>query len=568
MTEARTRIPQNLRRYVVEQDYAAYTAIDQAVWRFVLLQTHARLCSTAHPAYRNGLAQTGISVEKIPKIAEMDACLARFGWSAVCVDGFIPPRAFQEFQAAGILPIAAGMRSKDHLVYTPAPDILHEAAGHAPILPDPMYAAYLRRIGEVGKRAFSSTEDAAVYAAIFALSEIKEAPGVNAAQVRDAEMHLERTLASVSYTSEASRMSRLYWWTAEYGLVGRTEDYKIYGAGLLSSLWESFACHEPSVKKLPLTSACVDVAYDITREQPQLFVARDFEQLFEVLDAVDGALAYRQGGSVALAAALRARELATFEFAGGAFVVGTPLRAPGASEPSFIEFEGRIGFGSAGALFAIIAPEANRYRLPLGAVRGSPTEIATAEIGQHMRLAYHSGVEVEGVLAEVRRTSEGRVAALRLCDYRLSAPGADGFAEQGREYWVVPGLELRTAYAGSSDESFFEIGEASHKSVPKHHTLVASEERLLALYEEAQSAHRSLLGSRVVESFDAILRALRRDHPDEWLLRWNLLESLLKLGERGALSAELKAELAALELRFAHRQPIASGLRYLSALAA
>src|SRR5690349_12480216 len=130
-------VPPHLRQFVVEQDYARYTGVDQAVWRFVLLQTRSRLIETAHPAYRNGFEATGISVERIPSIAEMNDRLARFGWGAVCVDGFIPPRAFQEFQARGILPIAADMRTLAHLAYTPAPDIIHEAAGHAPSCPIP-----------------------------------------------------------------------------------------------------------------------------------------------------------------------------------------------------------------------------------------------------------------------------------------------------------------------------------------------------------------------------------------------------------------------------------------------
>ena len=95
------RVPPHLRRYVVEQDYAQYSEIDQAVWRFVLLQTYARLCKTAHPAYPEGLGKAGISVERIPRVAEVAEALERFGWSAVCVDGFIPPRAFQEFQEIG-----------------------------------------------------------------------------------------------------------------------------------------------------------------------------------------------------------------------------------------------------------------------------------------------------------------------------------------------------------------------------------------------------------------------------------------------------------------------------------
>ena len=103
------------------------------------------------------------------------------------MDGFIPPRAFQEFQAASILPIAADMRSVDH-------SGVHPCAGHhsrvagGPLrrfLPDARYAAYLRAIGEVGKKAFSSPEDARVYAAIFELSEVKETLGVPAG-ARDA----------------------------------------------------------------------------------------------------------------------------------------------------------------------------------------------------------------------------------------------------------------------------------------------------------------------------------------------------------------------------------------------
>ncbi|MET0410161.1 MAG: hypothetical protein ABW217_02645, partial [Polyangiaceae bacterium] len=127
-------LPDSLEPFVVEQVPARYTAMDQAVWRFVLLQLLDRLQHTAHPSYVRGLAESGISPEHIPSIAEMNRCLAGVGWGAVCVDGFIPPRAFQGFQARGILPIAAEIRSVEQLPYTPAPDIIHEAAGHAPIL--------------------------------------------------------------------------------------------------------------------------------------------------------------------------------------------------------------------------------------------------------------------------------------------------------------------------------------------------------------------------------------------------------------------------------------------------
>jgi phenylalanine-4-hydroxylase len=570
------RVPHNLRRFVVEQDYAQYTEIDQAVWRFVLLQTYQRLAQTAHPAYAAGLGQTGISVERIPRIAEMSACLARFGWSAVCVDGFIPPRAFQEFQAASILPIAADMRTKDHLVYTPAPDIIHEAAGHAPILPDARYAAYLRAIGEVGKKAFSSPEDSRVYAAIFELSEVKETPGVTPQALAHAEQRLTQALAAVSSTSEASRLSRLYWWTAEYGLVGTPRDYKLYGAGLLSSLWESHACHDASVQKLPLSAHCVSVAYDITRTQPQLFVARDFELLFSVLSEVDATLAYRQGGDEALNAALRSEELCTLQLASECFLIGCLSAVTGDARSGLVTLRGRVGFGVDGRLTRSFDAPADGYRVPLGHLAdGATLASLTPEAlrvryntGARVRLRFASGVELEGTLAASERNARGQLACALFRDYVLSSSSGTGFCERGSEYLLCVAGEVLTAHAGAADPAFFPESQASAARVPKPRLLVGRERALLALYERAITAFRQQFGSAVVAAFEPIHAELRRDFADEWLLRWNLLECLCKLGERGPMAGALAAELDALEIRFSHREPIASGLRYLSALAA
>jgi phenylalanine-4-hydroxylase len=163
------RVPAHLRHHVVEQDYAAYDQISQAVWRFVVLHTHARLLQTAHPSYESGFRGAGMHIDRIPKISEMNDCLGRFGWGAVCVDGFIPPRAFVEFQSLGILPIAADIRTLEHLAYTPAPDIIHEAAGHAPILIDPEFSTFIREIGNAGTKAFTLPEDNTIYRAIYTL---------------------------------------------------------------------------------------------------------------------------------------------------------------------------------------------------------------------------------------------------------------------------------------------------------------------------------------------------------------------------------------------------------------
>jgi phenylalanine-4-hydroxylase len=39
-----------------------------------------------------------------------------------------------EFQAYNVLVIASDIRQLEHIEYTPAPDIIHEGAGHAQLL--------------------------------------------------------------------------------------------------------------------------------------------------------------------------------------------------------------------------------------------------------------------------------------------------------------------------------------------------------------------------------------------------------------------------------------------------
>lgn len=559
-----SRVPPELRRYVVEQDYAQYNEVDQAVWRFVLLQTYQRLQHTAHPAYRDGLAQTGISVARIPRISEMNECLSRFGWSAVCVDGFIPPRAFQEFQAASILPIAADIRSIEHLTYTPAPDIIHEAAGHAPILPDARYAAYLRAIGEVGKKAFASPEDARVYAAIFELSEIKETRAVTPERVKLAEERLEAALSAVTYVSEASRLSRLYWWTAEYGLVGTPRDYRLYGAGLLSSLWESHACHDPSVRKLPLGPECVEQGYDITRTQPQLFVARDFEQLFSVLSQVDATLVHQRGGDAALSAALRSEDLSTLHFRDRRFVSGILRAVAGDASGGLLSFRGRVGWGEEGRLGHVFDAGESGFHLPFGPLAEA---WAPSPLGTRVRFRFGSGVLLEGELVSYSRDARGNVLSARLADYRLES-ARFGVCETGAAYSLLVADELVTAHAGALDGTYHAATESAGVTVPAPRQLAARERALLSLYERAIEAFRNRAGSDALPVFHAIHSELRARFPNEWLLRWNLLECLCKWGETGSFAGELERELRALEVSFAEREPIASGLRYLASLAA
>lgn len=132
----------------------------------------------------------------------MNTALGHIGWGAVTVGGCISPAAFMEFQAFNDLVIAADMRQLEHIEYTPAPDIVHEAAGHAPLIANPEYALYLRRFGEVGSKAISSCADHELYEAIRHLSVLREAPGVPEADIEEAQRRVEECQANLGEPSE------------------------------------------------------------------------------------------------------------------------------------------------------------------------------------------------------------------------------------------------------------------------------------------------------------------------------------------------------------------------------
>src|SRR6266496_6372232 len=314
--------PKHLLQFAVDQRYDDYTSVDHAVWRFIMRQNIFFLKEYAHKVYFQGLLNTGISFDRIPRIQEMNDILAKIGWGAVAVDGFIPPAAFMEFQAYKVLVIACDMRQIHHIEYTPAPDIVHEAAGHAPIIVDREYSKYLQRFGEVGAKAMQSKKDFELYQAIRHLSILKEQPNSNANEVAEATREVERRFANLGDPSEMALLSRLHWWTVEYGLIGTMENPKNYGAGLLSSIGESVSCLEPAVKKIPYSIDAQNYAFDITTKQPQLFVCHDFEHLKDVLEEFASKMAYHVGGLEGINKAIECQNVATCEYSSGLQVSG------------------------------------------------------------------------------------------------------------------------------------------------------------------------------------------------------------------------------------------------------
>ena len=316
------KLPKHLKQYIKPQYYGNYTAIDQAVWRYVMRKNVGYLSEVAHRSYTDGLKRTGISIGHIPNMYGMNRILKEIGWAAVAVDGFIPPSAFMEFQAYNVLVIASDIRQLEHIEYTPAPDIIHEGAGHAPIIANPEYAEYLRRFGEIGCKAISNTKDFELYEAVRYLSIIKEASGTLEKDIQKAERHIEKLQQNMGEPSEIALIRNLHWWTVEYGLIGTIKSPKIYGAGLLSSIGESTWCMTDRVKKIPYSIEAAHTPFDITQPQPQLFVTPDFAFLSQVLEEFANTMALRKGGLSGIKKLIKSKELGTIELSTGLQISG------------------------------------------------------------------------------------------------------------------------------------------------------------------------------------------------------------------------------------------------------
>jgi phenylalanine-4-hydroxylase len=506
------RLPPHLRRFAVDQAYAEYTPRDHAVWRHILRRLVRHLADRAHPSYLAGLEAVGIGTERIPSLDGMNARLERLGWSAVCVRGFIPPAAFTELQSLRVLAIAADVRTHEHVEYTPAPDIVHESAGHAPILADPEFAAYLEKAGQLGFRAIASAEDGEVYEAIRHLSVVKEDPEATPEEVRQAERRLAQANAARTQASEATRASRLYWWTAEYGLVGSLERPRIYGAGLLSSIGESNHCLSEAVERVPLSLACVEQDYDITSMQPRLFVARDFAELSELAGRLASSLSWKRGGDHGLGVARAARTVNHLALPGGLEVSGVVYEAFAGSRPVSPELETAAAVVGGPSLLsrngrAIEGP----WSLPALVVFGT---LRLPREGR-FRAELESGLSLSGRALGGREVAElrGRVGSreIPIPPRALVVAGA-----------ALPSVSGGPADPGAWDSRFGRpAAEGDGEALARARKAAALPEGLARLYDEVRRMRER--GEVDGERLAAIAAGLPA-YPDDWLLREEIRE--------------------------------------------
>jgi len=532
-------IPAHLVRYLSVQDYSLYTPIDQAVWRYICKVAAPFFDDHAHELYLQGLVQTGISSERIPRVEEMDRALRRFEWRAVPVVGFIPPAVFLELQSYGLLPIACDIRKLENIGYTPAPDIVHEAAGHAPIIADPAYSNYLRSYGEVARKAIFAKENLEVYNAIRRLSETKEDPRCTPEQIAAAEAGLEGALAGVRYASEVDWVSRLGWWTAEYGLVLADGTPKIYGAGLLSSIGESHQCLDDHVAKLPLSIACIHQDFDITEPQPQLFVARDFAHLSEVLEELASLMAFRIGGVRGLETAIEGGTVCTVQLDTGLQISGivTELAETTPGEPGFLRFTGpaQLAYEDRELPGHGAAYHAHGYSTPLGPLEHPAktcdllTEAELTELGFGAggtgTLRFESGITLTGRLTDTLRRG-GKNLVLAFSDCTVSRCDDVLFQPEWGTFDLGCGQVVTSVFGGAADRHAYQLATADADYEPGVHksNLTPEVRELCALYAEVRRIREQGVAPASAGPLAAVAAALDADHPRDWLLRWELLE--------------------------------------------
>lgn len=528
------RLPKHLKQFIKPQDYDDYTSINQAVWRYVMRKNVDYLSKVAHESYLEGLKKTGLEINNIPNMYGMNRILKEIGWAAVAVDGFIPPNAFMEFQAYNVLVIASDIRQLEHIEYTPAPDIIHEGAGHAPIIANPEYAEYLRRFGEIGCKAISSARDYEMYEAIRLLSILKEAEDTPEEDIKKAEEQVDFLQNNMGELSEMAQIRNLHWWTVEYGLIGTVENPKIYGAGLLSSIGESAWCMTDEVTKIPYDISAINQSFDITKPQPQLYVTPDFAHLSLVLEEFANSMALRTGGLSGIKKLIDSKSLGTIELSTGIQISGVFTNViEHEGKPVYVQTTGKTALSYREKELVGHGTEyhAEGFGSPIGKLKGinlaiedmSPRDLRAYDIyeAEKVTLEFEGDIIVSGDIITGSRNLQGEILLIKFKNCTVTHKDTVLFQPEWGIYDMVVGKKVISAFSGAADVNSFDM--ITH--VPSSKTIKAKKsperEELEGLYLNIRNLRE---GKQAVLSAEKTFEIVKNNHPKDWLLPLEIAE--------------------------------------------
>ncbi|SFA60287.1 phenylalanine-4-hydroxylase [Pedobacter suwonensis] len=548
------KLPNHLKQFIVAQNYEKYTPVDQAVWRYVMRQNYSYLKNVAYYPYIKGLQRAGLSIEYIPDLQTMNDNLGKIGWGAVTVDGFIPPAAFMEYQAYRVLVIAADIRQINHIEYTPAPDIIHESAGHAPIIADTDYNNYLSYFGSIGAKAMFSAKDFELYEAIRKLSILKEAVDADELQIARAEKELRYISENMGEPSEMALLGRLHWWTVEYGLIGTLENPKIYGAGLLSSIGESATCMKNDVKKLWYNIDTINYAYDITKPQPQLFVTETFQNLIDVLETFANTMAFRKGGAESIMKAIACKNVATAAYSSGLQVSGifTDMGINPNDEVTFVKTTGpsALAFNNKQLTGHGKDYHADGFSSPVGRLSGSEKPLEDYSLpelqslnlrkGEKTVLTFESGISVRGTVKDMI-IENNKLLLIAFDDCTVTeSNGNILFKPEWGTYDMAVGEQIVSVFNGAADKDAYEEITLISKEKTHHITYDDKTLKLHGLYRAVRAIRES---GENLDQLGEIFLKLKTSHRQDWLCALEILEIIYHKEIYSQLEKEIQVYL-------------------------
>jgi phenylalanine-4-hydroxylase len=334
--------------------------------------------------------------------------------------------------------------------------------------------------------------------------------------------------------SEMALLSRLHWWTVEYGLIGTLDTPKIYGAGLLSSIGESVSCLEPHVKKIPYSIEAAQTPFDITTKQPQLFVCRDFQHLSDVLEEFADTMAFKVGGLEGIKKAIECKNVATCEYSSGLQVSGvfSEVLTDSKGEPIYLRTMGPSGLAFSHEELPGHGRDYHKdgFGSPIG--NWKETEL---EEGKSARLEFESGLVVEGKVEKLLRRDD-RLLLVSFSDCTAKLGDRVLFDPAWGTYDMAVGEKIVSVFNGAADtDAFNEVA-----LVPKERTIKnpsdTKRKKLESLYQQVRDIRARRTG---YERLGEIWETQQAEHPNDWLLSMEIFEILDETEEQPELKARV-----------------------------
>ena len=237
--------------WTIPQNWEAFTAEEHAVWDTLYERQIKLLPGRASKAFLRGLDLLKLSESGIPNFEDLSERLMKAtGWQVIAVPGLVPDDVFFDHMANRRFVAGNFIRRADQLDYLQEPDVFHDVFGHVPLLADPVFADYMEAYGRGGQRALQH--------------------------------------------GALKQLSRLYWYTVEFGLIQEDDDLRIYGAGIVSSYGESrYALDSDSPNRIGFDlKRVMRTNYRIDDFQQNYFVIPSFDELLRVTIETDFAPLY------------------------------------------------------------------------------------------------------------------------------------------------------------------------------------------------------------------------------------------------------------------------------------